>query len=73
MENAATVPEGIQPLFLAGQTCEIFQVRPGSDVTIEAPVKQIRKQDLLADISNRRAVSDFQPYKDRIEVSVRAK
>ncbi|KAI8613318.1 WD40-repeat-containing domain protein [Chytriomyces sp. MP71] len=58
--------EGIIPLFLAGMTQDIFKIKGGEDVTIDKPCKIIPKADILADIQTRRAVSDFQPFKDRI-------
>lgn len=61
-------PPGYQPLFLATASCEIFNLKPGVDVTAEEPMKLLSKASLLSDIDNRRAVSDFQPYKAIISV-----
>ncbi len=68
-ENSATsVPEGILPLFLTTVTLKIFDIRIGENVTKEAPMSSIRKQDLLQDIQTRMAISDFQPAKHQIMV-----
>jgi hypothetical protein len=67
-ETIATLPSSYQPLFLATASCEIFNLKPGVDVTAESPMKLLSKASLLADIDNRRAVSDFQPYKNLIAV-----
>lgn len=67
-EDPNKVPEGVQPLFLATPTCEIFKLRPGTDISAESPLKKLKKADILADIQTRRAISDFQPYKDSLNV-----
>lgn len=65
--TAPTLPANCQPLFLATQSCELFQLRPQVDVTADQPRKLLSKQQLLADIQQRRAVSDFQPFKSWID------
>ena len=54
---------------LTTKTQEIFNCRIDEDLTDEQPYKLIRKQDILADFSNRAAVSDFYPVKKVIQVS----
>ncbi len=65
-EDPNKMPEGIQPLFLATPTCELFNLRPGTDISAEAPIKKLQKAEILADILQRRAISDFQPFKELI-------
>jgi hypothetical protein len=68
VEDPNKMPEGIQPLFLSTPTCEIFNLRPGTDISAESPLKKLQKSDIMADIQQRRAISDFQPYKEQINV-----
>ena len=63
---ATVVPNGLQALFLTTQTCEILGLRAGVDVTADLPFKKIPRAALLDDIKARRAISDFQPYRDVI-------
>ena len=65
------VPDGIKPVFLSTATQQIFKCVGDSDVTSEAPHVMLKKEDLLQDIQNRAAVSDFQPLKQIIQVRTR--
>ncbi|CAH6777166.1 dynein axonemal intermediate chain 3 [Phodopus roborovskii] len=53
----------IYPLVLTTKTQEIFSCRVDEDFTEEQPYKLIKKEDILADLLNRAAVSDFHPVK----------
>ena len=68
-EDPNKVPDGVQPLFLSSPTCEIFNTKTGVDVTPEKPTILLKKEAIMADIIARRAISDFQPYKEAILVS----
>ncbi|KAM5320931.1 dynein axonemal intermediate chain 3 [Glossophaga mutica] len=57
----------IYPLVLTTKTQEIFNCRIDEDLTDEQPYKLLKKQDILADFSNRAAVSDFHPVKKIIQ------
>ncbi|XP_032753103.1 WD repeat-containing protein 63 [Rattus rattus] len=53
----------IYPLVLTAKTQEIFNCRIDEDMTDEQTYKLIKKEDILADLLNRAAVSDFHPVK----------
>lgn len=53
----------IYPLVLTAKTQEIFSCRIDEDMTDEQTYKLIKKEDILADLQNRAAVSDFHPVK----------
>ncbi|XP_052034436.1 dynein axonemal intermediate chain 3 [Apodemus sylvaticus] len=53
----------IYPLVLTTKTQEIFNCRVEEDMTDEQTYKLIKKEDILADLQNRAAVSDFHPVK----------
>ncbi|EDL82415.1 rCG28705 [Rattus norvegicus] len=53
----------IYPLVLTAKTQEIFNCRIDEDMTDEQTYKLIKKEDILADLQNRAAVSDFHPVK----------
>ncbi|XP_051021822.1 dynein axonemal intermediate chain 3 [Acomys russatus] len=53
----------IYPLVLTTKTQEIFNCRVDEDMTDEQTYKLIKKEDILADLQNRAAVSDFHPVK----------
>lgn len=53
----------IYPLVLTTKTQEIFSCRIDEDMTDEQTYKLIKKEDILADLQNRAAVSDFYPVK----------
>ncbi|XP_050016125.1 dynein axonemal intermediate chain 3 isoform X1 [Alexandromys fortis] len=53
----------IYPLVLTTKTQEIFNCRAEEDFTDEQTYKLIKKEDILADLLNRAAVSDFHPVK----------
>ncbi|XP_055470320.1 dynein axonemal intermediate chain 3 isoform X1 [Psammomys obesus] len=53
----------IYPLVITTKTQEIFSCRAEEDMTDEQQYKLIRKEDILADLLNRAAVSDFHPVK----------
>ncbi|ELW65376.1 WD repeat-containing protein 63 [Tupaia chinensis] len=57
----------IYPLVLTTKTQEIFNCRIDEDVTDEQPHKLIKKQDILEDLHNRAAVSDFHPVKKLVQ------
>ncbi|XP_062049407.1 dynein axonemal intermediate chain 3 [Lepus europaeus] len=61
MENVGH-PE-IYPLVLTTKTQEIFNCRIDEDVTDETPYKLIKKEDILEDLHNRAAISDFHPLR----------
>lgn len=61
-------PNGQVALFLTGATCELFECIPGNQATAENPIIRLKKEKLLLDIQTRRAISDFQPYKEMIQV-----
>ncbi|XP_075689062.1 dynein axonemal intermediate chain 3 isoform X2 [Rhinoderma darwinii] len=56
-------PEYIVPLVLTSKTQEIFSCRVDEDVTYENPFKLLKKEEILSDLKNRAAVSDFSPFK----------
>lgn len=72
-EEKTSVPVGIIPLFLSTATQQIFEIVSDSDVTAENPNKLIPKEKFLEDVKNRAAVSDFQPYKQKITVRALAR
>ncbi|KAM6217081.1 dynein axonemal intermediate chain 3 [Rhynchocyon petersi] len=53
----------IFPLVLTTKTQEIFNCRINEDVTDEKPYKLLKKDDIIEDLNNRAAVSDFYPVK----------
>ncbi|XP_006984798.1 dynein axonemal intermediate chain 3 [Peromyscus maniculatus bairdii] len=53
----------IYPLVLTTRTQEIFNCRADEDFTDEQPYKLIKKDEILADMLNRAAISDFYPVK----------
>ncbi|XP_028918860.1 dynein intermediate chain 3, axonemal isoform X1 [Ornithorhynchus anatinus] len=53
----------IIPLLLTTKTQEIFNCQPDIDVTEENPNKLIKKEDIIQDMRNRAAISDFYPVK----------
>ncbi|XP_006898441.1 PREDICTED: WD repeat-containing protein 63 [Elephantulus edwardii] len=53
----------IFPLVLSTKTQEIFNCRINEDITDEKPYKLIKKEDIIEDLNNRAAVSDFYPVK----------
>ncbi|XP_048208095.1 dynein axonemal intermediate chain 3 [Perognathus longimembris pacificus] len=53
----------IYPLVLTTKTQEIFNCRVDEDFTDKEPYKLIKKDDILEDLRNRAAVSDFHPVK----------
>ena len=67
-EGKVAIPEGVIPIFLSTATQQIFEVVSDSDVTADKPHKLIPKEKFLEDVKNRAAVSDFQPYKQKILV-----
>ena len=62
------LPEGVVPIFFASKTQEIFEVKADEDVTAESPFKMLKKEDIINDMRNRAAVSDFHPVKQLILV-----
>lgn len=60
------LPEGCEPIFISNGTQELFNCLTEKDVTLENPYKILKKEDILQDIYNRAAVSDFQPYNKKI-------
>ena len=67
-EGKVSTPEGVIPIFLSTATQQIFEVVSDSDVTADKPHKLIPKEKFLEDVKNRAAVSDFQPFKQKISV-----
>lgn len=61
------LPPGAESLFLASKTQELFQLGESSAATEHVIVKIRPKQDILADIQKRAAVSDFSPIKKKIQ------
>lgn len=57
------LPEGVVPLFLSSKTQELFGVHADIDVTADNPLKIISKEQVLQDLYNRAAISDFHPVK----------
>uniref|UniRef100_A0A8D2P0V5 WD repeat domain 63 n=1 Tax=Zosterops lateralis melanops TaxID=1220523 RepID=A0A8D2P0V5_ZOSLA len=51
------------PLFLTAETQEIFNCRPGEDVTEKNCFKCIKKEDIIQDLKTRDKTSDFHPLK----------
>ena len=68
-EEKSKVPKGITPVFLSSATQQIFHCEADVDVTDEKTHILLSKKNLLEDIHNRAAVSDFQPLKKIIKVS----
>jgi len=60
----------IYPLVLTAKTQEIFNCRIDEDMTDEQTYKLIKKEDILADLQNRAAVSDFHPVKKIVLVNI---
>ncbi|KAI8817694.1 WD40-repeat-containing domain protein [Fimicolochytrium jonesii] len=60
------MPAGIMPLFLTGNTQDLFKVKPGEDVTPARPFKLVPKADIMSDLQARAAISDFFPAKQAI-------
>ena len=63
------LPDGVVPIFLSSQTQEIMACVPYEDVTEDSPFKLLKKEDILADMYNRAAISDFSPMKEVFNVS----
>lgn len=61
-------PDYICPLVLTSATQELFSCRADNDVTRENPYKLLRKDDIIQDMRNRAAVSDFSPFKKAVLV-----
>ena len=59
----------IYPLVLTTKTQEIFNCRVEEDMTDEQTYKLIKKEDILADLQNRAAISDFHPVKKIVRVN----
>uniref|UniRef100_A0A4W4E163 WD repeat domain 63 n=1 Tax=Electrophorus electricus TaxID=8005 RepID=A0A4W4E163_ELEEL len=59
-------PDYIFPLVLTSATQELFCCRADVDVTGDEPHKLLRKEDILRDMKNRAAVSDFSPLKQAV-------
>ena len=57
------LPEGVVPLFLSTKTQEAFGIHADIEVTAENPMKIIGKEQVLQDLYNRGAISDFHPVK----------
>uniref|UniRef100_A0AAV2KRL2 WD repeat-containing protein 63 n=1 Tax=Knipowitschia caucasica TaxID=637954 RepID=A0AAV2KRL2_KNICA len=56
-------PEDIRPMVLTSVTQDLFDCVADEDVTGDSPYKLLPKDDILQDIRNRAAVSDFSPVK----------
>lgn len=54
---------------MTSKTQEIFHCVCDVDVTEENPIKIITRQEIMDDMFNRAAVSDFSPFKQQILVS----
>ncbi|XP_007944383.1 dynein axonemal intermediate chain 3 [Orycteropus afer afer] len=53
----------IFPVVLTTKTQEIFNCRINEDMTDEQPYKLLKKEDIIEDLHNRAAVSDFHPLR----------
>src|SRR6476469_4710641 len=53
VELPEVLPQGMQPLFLASATQELFKIKGGEHVTAEKPLKAIPKADILQDLYTR--------------------
>lgn len=53
---------------MTSKTQEIFHCVCDQDVTADNPIKIITKQEILDDMRNRAAISDFHPFKPQIIV-----
>lgn len=62
-----TLPAGAMPIFLASASIDIFQLKQGEHLTEERPYKFISKDDVLADLFNRAAVSDLSVVKPQMQ------
>lgn len=60
------LPEGCFPIALLNQTQELFECVIDEHVTEENPIKLLKQADIVADMKNRAAVSDFSPFKQKI-------
>jgi len=60
---SAALPDGVVPLFLSSKTQELFGVHADIDVTAENPMKIVSKEQVLQDLYNRAAISDFHAVK----------
>ena len=65
----SVLPDGVVPIFLSSKSQEIMGCVPYEDVTEESPFKLLKKEDILADMYNRAAISDFSPMKEVFNVS----
>jgi hypothetical protein len=61
--------EGFEGVFLPPASQKVFEVTIGENVTPENTQKKISKELLLRDIEQRGQVSEFFPFKERIQVS----
>ncbi|KAM9241771.1 dynein axonemal intermediate chain 3 [Dugong dugon] len=57
----------IFPLVLTTKTQEIFNCRVNEDFTGEQPYKLLKKEDIIEDLHNRAAISDFHPVKKIVQ------
>lgn len=60
------LPDGCKPVFMSGQSQEIFQCIGDDQVTEEMPYKILLKEDIKKDFFNRAAISDLNPFKAQI-------
>jgi hypothetical protein len=56
------------PIFLSGPTCEIIKSREEDGVTEESPQKLVPIKEILDDMQQRAAVSDFSVVKGQMKV-----
>ncbi|XP_076849702.1 dynein axonemal intermediate chain 3 isoform X2 [Brachyhypopomus gauderio] len=59
-------PDYIFPLVLTSATQELFGCRGDVDVSVDKPHKLLRKDDIIVDMRNRAAVSDFSVIKQAV-------
>lgn len=60
--------EGFEAVFLPPASQKIFEVTIGENITPENTHKKISKEMLIRDIEQRGQVSEFFPFKERIQV-----
>eukprot|EP01137_Pigoraptor_chileana_P012527 Opistho-2@64993 len=66
LTNEKEIPDGVMPLFFTSQSCELFNCKPGVQVTAEHPYVLIKKDAVIDDFKNRAAISDFHPAKEQL-------
>ena len=64
---AAKIPKGIGPVFLTGNTCERFKIRPDVELSAQKPYGFVNCKEILNHIQVNGVISDWHCTKAWIE------